>query len=116
MVNFRAKFNQRKLIVLATLYYYTITLGLSGLTLQQLVLTSGASYDYLRCRLPVFANAHNKWRYRYVVRRAATRKNRAVFIYSLSTYGRDWLENKVPRDLLNSYVKLLRPQWEPIYE
>ena len=113
-INFTGKFNHRKLSVLATLYYYTVSLGVSGLSLQELVPRTGASYDYLRCRLPVFANASGKWRHQYILRRAALQRNRAVIVYSLSAYGRTWLEVRTPRGLFNHYVRILKPLWTPV--
>ena len=105
------KYNQRKLDVLTTIYYYTMNLNRAGLTLKELVLLTGASYDYLKVRLPKFSNSGGTWKNRYLLRGTVERNNRAVFIYSLSSYGRNWLEEKIPRDMFNQTVTRLGPLW-----
>lgn len=111
-------YNVSKAYVLVTLYNSTVWCNGQALTMDELAFRSTISYEYLKKRLPVFAGKRpypltgKLWDRPLVNRRAVEQNNRAVFVYRLSKYGREWVENKLDRQKFWEIVKILQKNWE----
>jgi hypothetical protein len=109
------KYNDSKTRLLVVLYVYRYWIGQPHLTSGGLVHIAGVTSQYLRDRLPVFAGRRKSpltgklWaKERLLVTRTATeRSNRPVFLYALSSYGRQWIEDYLPREKFWSYIDKL---------
>jgi len=69
-------------------------------TARQLADDTGVSYDYLRARLSFWYNI------RYINRKVVTpRKGRPVWAYCIAERGEHFVNNRIPVDKHNEYVK-----------
>lgn len=82
--------------------YHKIGLN-TGLNVRDIHLQSGVDYDYLRSRL-------RKWHeWGYLNRKPVdTGKGRPVYAYTIARRGEHFIEDIVPRDILNQYIAEIR--------
>jgi hypothetical protein len=96
--------NAVKTKVLIVLFHrqYTEELG-SGLTAKQISIIAGVNYDTLLSRL-------GKWHSWGYIRRVGKvdGNGRLVFHYSIASRGRNFIEARVPGDVLSRYIREIR--------
>lgn len=100
IATFNGVHNASKTKVFIVLYHLKHKLGLNiGLNVLDLHLQSGVNYDYLRTKL-------GKWHeWGFLSRKPVdSGKGRAVYTYMIAKRGEHFIEDIVPRDLLNQYV------------
>lgn len=100
IATFNGVHNASKAKVFIVLYHLKYKLGLNtGLNVLDLYLQSGVNYDYLRSKL-------GKWyEWGFLSRRPVdSGKGRAVYTYMIAKRGEHFIEDIVPRDILNQYV------------
>jgi hypothetical protein len=107
--------NDSKARLLVCLYCYRYWIHHPGLTVVELVGASKNKLRYLQLRLPVFAGCSKypptgrRWNKPQLLANRSTgeRRNRPVFLYSISAYARHVVEDKMSRELFWHYVELL---------
>jgi predicted ArsR family transcriptional regulator len=105
---FNGSHNASKTKALVVLYHRKHTLRLNtGLSSLQLHQQSGVSYDTLRSHL-------KRWvEYRYLARRPAdSHRGRPVYYYTIAARGEHFIQDIVPRDVLDRYVKEIKQSRE----
>ena len=101
---FEGRHNSVKTKTLVVLYHRQFTEGLNtGLTAKQIALLAGVNLG------SVLSRAGSWYRWGYIGRRAKTDGNgRPAYFYSLAGRGKNFIESRVPQDVLNRYIKEIR--------
>lgn len=100
---FHGKHNMAKSKALITLYHLKYKLAdTRGLTLKQLSIQSGVSYNTLKSSL-------GDWfLWKYVKRRAIEGSTRPKFAYVIGHRGEHFIEDRLPKNRLQDYISEIR--------